>query len=366
MTRKRPDILLNGSDRFSPQLVKAANRFLDAIEKLRDGSFFGVKMYLISNIFHSHLKIFENDDDPTPQLIELFNKGAEFAEVAFDKSVCDGFFNLEDQPEIIADEHFAKYVSDLFSDIWQGFSDEVYFDEPFNFTEKRFKKSGVDPYEFFKDKVVLDAGCGSGKFSAALAKFGAKRVVGVDIGARGLDFARAQAKKIDYGIKLEFIHGSLLDLPLSSESVDIVWSNGVIHHTTDYEKCLKEFNRVLNNKGDLFLYVNGFFGLFEFILETLRFASFGIPNKLFQHYLHAMNVNSGRIYFMLDCCYAPYEWKSGEEVRGLLQKYGFGEITQLMRGVEVDAIEQISLGRPFSIDKYGEGQLKYLAKKQDS
>ena len=156
-----------------------------------------------------------------------------------------------------------------------------------------------------------------------------------------------------------------MDLPLSSGNVDIVWSNGVVHHTTDYERCLKEFNRVLVSKGDLFFYVNGFFGLFEFILETLRFATFGIRISC-SAYLYVMNVNSGRIYFMLDCCYAPYEWKSGEEVRGLLQKYGFGEIKQLMRGVEVDAIEQISLGRPFSIDKYGEGQLKYLAKKQDT
>ena len=86
-------------------------------------------------------------------MIELFNKGAEFAESAFDKSICDGFFSLDDQAEIIGDEHFAKYVSDLFSDIWQGFSDEVYFDEPFNFTEKRFKKSGVDPHEFSKIKL---------------------------------------------------------------------------------------------------------------------------------------------------------------------------------------------------------------------
>ena len=363
MSRMRPEVLLKSSHRFSEDLVASANRFLDATEKLQDGSFFGIRMYLISNVFHSHLKIFENDEDPTPQLIKLFNNAAKFAETAGEQSICDKFFTLENQATKIEEEHFSKYVSDLFSDIWQGFSDEIYFSESFDFTKQRFEKSGVNPYEFFKDKIVLDAGCGSGKFSAAIAKFGAKKVIGVDIGMHGLDFARKQAKKTVYGERLEYVYGSLLDLPLEAEAVDIVWSNGVIHHTTDYEKCLKEFHRVLKNKGDLFLYVNGFYGLFEFILETLRFATFGVPNKLFQHYLHSLNINSGRIYFMLDCCYAPYEWKSGDDVKSLLNRYGFDKIKQLTRGVQIDAIEQISLGRPYSKTKYGEGQLKYLAKK---
>ena len=364
MTRKRPNILLNDSGRFPADLISSANSFLDINEKLSDPSFFGVRMYLITNIFHSHLKIFDNDDDPTPQLIRLFDRATKFSENALESSIHDNFFVPVQNDKGIEKEHFADYVSNLFSDIWQGFSDEVYFDESFNFTKERFEKSGVDPFKFFDEKVILDAGCGSGKFSAALAKFGAKKVIGVDIGSHGLEFARKQSAKMDYGNKLEFIHGSLLDIPLESESVDIVWSNGVIHHTTDYEKCLEEFNRVLKKNGDLFLYVNGLYGFFEFILETLRYATFGIPNKLVQHFLHSLNVNSGRIYFMLDCCYAPYEWKSGEEVKNLLSKYGFGEIKQLKRGVEIDAIEQISLERPYAVLKYGEGQLKYLAKKQ--
>ena len=78
-----------------------------------------------------------------------------------------------------------------------------------------------------------------------------------------------QAKKITYGNKLEYKFGSLLDIPLANESIDIVWSNGVIHHTADYNKCLSEFYRVLKKNGNLFLYVNGLYGLFEFLLENM-------------------------------------------------------------------------------------------------
>jgi ribosomal protein L11 methylase PrmA len=54
-------------------------------------------------------------------------------------------------------------------------TDDIYFDQTFNFTKTRFLKSGINPYNFFKNKIVLDAGCGSGKFSSAIAKFKAKR-----------------------------------------------------------------------------------------------------------------------------------------------------------------------------------------------
>ena len=47
------------------------------------------------------------------------------------------------------------------------------------------------------------------------------------------------AKKIIIKVqsKIEYLEGSLLDIPLEDSVVDIVWSNGVIHHTLDYEKC---------------------------------------------------------------------------------------------------------------------------------
>tara|TARA_Y100000294_G_C8547077_1_gene333646 strand:- start:918 stop:1121 length:204 start_codon:yes stop_codon:yes gene_type:complete len=66
---------------------------------------------------------------------------------------------------------------------------------------------------------------------------------------------------------------------------------------------------------------------------------------------------------MLDCIYAPYEWKSRKEVMGLLRKYGFVNITQLLRGIETDQIEQLTRGIPYAEVKYGEGQLKFIAKK---
>ncbi len=39
----------------------------------------------------------------------------------------------------------------------------------------------IKPDEFIKDKYCLDAGCGSGRFSYAMQKLGAKKVDSIDL-----------------------------------------------------------------------------------------------------------------------------------------------------------------------------------------
>jgi len=347
---------------LAPPGKAAAAAYLAAARALTDESYWPVKMFVATNMFLEHLDIFDGDADPLPRFVDMFGRAERMLNAAAASGVSRNRFPGPSATQLTSDV-FEKQVSGLFSNIWLGLSDEVYFDESYASTKERFEKSGVDPAQFFRDKVVLDAGCGSGKFAAAVARFGAAKVIGVDIGEKGLDFAREQAKKVPYGDRLDYRYGSLLDVPLPDESVDVVWSNGVIHHTLGYERCIEEFARVLRRGGSLYLYVNGRFGLFELLLDTLRQANEGIPAALFQHFLHLLGVNSGRVYFMMDCFYAPYEWKSAVEVEALLRRNGFAEIRRLTRGIAFDSIEQIAVGAPFARVKFGEGQLKYIAAK---
>lgn len=70
---------------------------------------------------------------------------------------------------------FEEGVSSLFSDLWLGMTDEIYFDQSYEYTRERLSKSGVDPEALFGDKVVVDAGCGGGKFSSAIARMAPPR-----------------------------------------------------------------------------------------------------------------------------------------------------------------------------------------------
>ena len=96
-------------------------------------------------------------------------------------------------------DYFEVDVSGLFSDIWIEMTDDIYFDQTYNFTCTRLRKNNIDPEKLFKDKVILDGGCGGGKFSATIALLVAKKVIGLDLGRKGLEFAKKLAKKVDYG-----------------------------------------------------------------------------------------------------------------------------------------------------------------------
>lgn len=357
---------------LDPGARAAADRYIAAAKSLTDRSLWPLKMFTNVNLFLWHLDAFEGDEDPMPLFVDVFTEAAEFIEAAAGTRVNGGHFPAGAAPagagpagtgpDVDAGE-FESMVSGMFSEVWLGLSDDVYFDESYDYVQTRLRRNHVNPEALFGDKVVLDAGCGSGKFSAAIARCGAAKVIGMDIGEKGLAFARAQAKKAPYGERLDYRTGSAFDLPLKDGSVDMVWSNGVIHLTLDYEGCLREFARVIKPGGMLFLYVNGRFGLFELLFDTLRISSEDIPRNLFQHYLAQLGINSGRIYWMMCAYYGPYQWKAKAEVEALLTANGFTDLRQLTRGLDIDQIEQVTQGIPYAAAKYGEAQLKYLARR---
>jgi len=344
-------------------VVLAATDYLQAARELRAGSYWPLLMFTSANMFLWHIDAFNRDEDPVPLFVDAFKSATALLKNASDKDVFGDYAHLAPEVDETEDD-FEGLVSGLFSDIWVEMSDDIYFEQSYEFTKARLEKSGVDPVALFKDKVIVDAGCGGGEFTTVLARFGAAKVIGFDIGEKGLDFARKQAEKVSYKDRLDYRYGSLLNIPLGDNSVDLVWSNGVIHHTLGYEKCLAEFSRILKVGGELFLYVNGRFGLWELLFDTLRLSVESVPRDLFQHFLVSLGFNTGRIYWMMDCLYASYEWKPRTEVESLLRRHGFTELRQLVRGVPSDQIEMISEGLPYASIKYGEGQLKFLCVKR--
>ena len=340
---------------------RAAQSYLESVRALDDESYWPLIMFTNTNLFMSHIDAFKEDADPVPEFAARFDEAATLLRQASGSGVAGGRFPRRAPEELPGPDE--GYISTMFSDVWQSLSDDVYFDETYRFIVERLGRNGVNAEGLFRDKVVVDAGCGSGKFSASIARLGAKQVIGMDIGEKGLAFAREQAKKVPYGDRLDYRCGSAHDLPLDDASVDMVWSNGVIHLTDDYDGCIREFARVIKPGGDLYLYVNGRFGLFELLFDTLRLASEWIPRQLFQHYLLSLGINTGRVYWMMCAFYATYQWRAKAEVEALLLQEGFRDLAQLTRGIDFDQIEQVTAGVPFADIKYGEAQLKYLAKR---
>ncbi len=100
------------------------------------------------------------------------------------------------------------------------------------------------------DKIFCDIGCGCGRNLLYASKF-AKRMVGIDLSVKSLDFA----KKFVDSDKLELKKGDNLDIPLDDELADLVISDGVCHHTGNTFRAFSECIRILKPSGKLYLAV---------------------------------------------------------------------------------------------------------------
>ena len=104
-------------------------------------------------------------------------------------------------------------------------------------------------------KVFLDAGCGSG-FSAFLLfdrhLTGAQRYVGVDVSSA---VAVGKERAAERGVDAAFVQADLATLPMPDACVDIVFSEGVLHHTDDPAVSLRSLVRILKPGGTALFYV---------------------------------------------------------------------------------------------------------------
>ena len=102
--------------------------------------------------------------------------------------------------------------------------------------------------------IVLDLGSGAG-FDCLLAarKVGPTgKVIGVDMTKAMIKKARENAHKLDFN-NVEFRLGDIEDLPVVSNSVDIVISNCVINLAPDKLAVFKEAYRVLKPGGKMYV-----------------------------------------------------------------------------------------------------------------
>ncbi len=95
-------------------------------------------------------------------------------------------------------------------------------------------KTGIDP-RTLDGRLVLDAGCGGGRYAKLAGRFGAK-VVGVDLSA-----AVEKAAALCAGLpNVAIVQADLLDLPIAERVFDIAFSIGVMHHSPDPRRAFAQ------------------------------------------------------------------------------------------------------------------------------
>jgi SAM-dependent methyltransferase len=96
------------------------------------------------------------------------------------------------------------------------------------------------------DKVVLDIGCGSGTSGALFGYLGA-HYIGVDHSRHAAAHALRNLRSA--GGDGFTAQGNAEALPIRDSSVDVVYSNGVLHHTPNFLTAMDEAYRVLKPGG---------------------------------------------------------------------------------------------------------------------
>jgi len=106
----------------------------------------------------------------------------------------------------------------------------------------------------FPGARVLDAGCGASMSALLLFKayFNTVRYLGVDI-SPAVDVAKKAFEKKRF--RGEFIQADLMDLPFKKPVFDLIFSEGVLHHTNSTEKAFKYLSGFLVKGGRFLFYV---------------------------------------------------------------------------------------------------------------
>jgi len=111
-------------------------------------------------------------------------------------------------------------------------------------TARMFKSITQFNDEEMEGRLVLDVGCGPGRFSDVCLNSGAK-VISLDYSS-AIDIAKGNFSNKN---NILFLQADALNLPIKDNSVDLAFSIGVLHHTPEPERGVSQAFRVLKKGG---------------------------------------------------------------------------------------------------------------------
>lgn len=154
-------------------------------------------------------------------------------------------------------------------------------------------------------------------------------------------------------------------MPYLNESFDVVFSNGVLHHTEDWRQGISEQLRVLKPGGYGWLYLIEYpGGIFWDMIEILRAILIGVDKNFAVEVLKSMHIPANRIFYMLDHVMVPINTRlTPEQIEKELNKNGASSIKRLTRGSDFDRIEYIYKKIPYAKEKFGAGENRYWFRK---
>ena len=133
------------------------------------------------------------------------------------------------------------------------YDDDVFFNKYSNMNRSKNGLEGAGEWHElkkmmpnFKDKRVLDLGCGFGWHCRYAVENGARSVIGIDISQKMLSEAKSKTKCGN----IEYICMPIEDIDFPEESFDVVISSLALHYVKSFEDVLVRVYKCLSKGGD--------------------------------------------------------------------------------------------------------------------
>ena len=197
-------------------------------------------------------------------------------------------------------------TGNLFHHLWKNLNNDQ-FKQSVDLIRKRLKINKFSELQF-KNKIVLDVGCGSGRFCILASSLQAKKVYGIDSSKINIDYNKKKFKKFT---NIKFLFGDNVNLKIKRNFSDITISQGVIHHTVDMFKSLNELIRVTKKGGKILLLVYGEHGMRWSLIKKLRPISNIIGKKEIIKIMKKNNFPTNNIKHFIDDLFVPIQVQTG-------------------------------------------------------
>ena len=215
------------------------------------------------------------------------------------------------------------------------------------------------PKNFLKKSIILDSGCGTGRYIEMYKKYHPKKIVGLDIGK---NIIKNNKKKFKNKKNISFVRRNINNLQFSKNIFDFINSAGVLHHSEEsMANLIKEHCRVLKKNGYMFIFITSSSGLHLDLLKFSRELLKDIPIKTAYDFLKN-KINPLRIQGILDFSYGEYKKTKRKEFEKILKR-NFSSIKRVKGVLGCDCTPELYKKDRYFKLRFGEGDLRYLCKK---
>lgn len=323
-----------------------------------------LRVFCVPYLFHKAEVIYKIDTDPVKNfktvLEDLILHISQLTENKSFRTLFEA--STETHASKLSQADVAQATGAHYGNLFKDFSITQYL-EAKDLLELRLKRNQID-LKNIKEATLLDQGCGGGRYTIAWKLLGVKKTIGLDISQIGIDDAKLKLEHLKLE-GVEFVVGSVLDLPYTNDTFDIVYSNGVLHHTLNWEKGIQEQVRTLKPGGFGWQYlIENPGGIFWDKIEILRAILKNVNKAYAQKVMSMLGVPNNRIFYMLDHVMVPVNTRvTPDELYNSLTQAGAKNIKRLERGTDFDRIEMINQKIPFAKEKFGVGENRFIFSK---